>query len=83
MNPQVATERATHTRYVVVVFAVLLAVLSYIDRVTLSQAAPYISRDLKFSKEQMGGIFGAFGLAYALFEIPGGWMGDWLGRAEC
>jgi MFS transporter, ACS family, glucarate transporter len=24
-------------------------------------------------------IFSAFGLGYALFEIPGGWLGDWLG----
>ena len=27
----------------------------------------------------MGYIFSAFAVAYALFEIPGGWMGDWMG----
>ncbi len=27
----------------------------------------------------MGYVFAAFAWAYALFEIPGGWMGDWLG----
>ena len=27
----------------------------------------------------MGLVFGAFWLAYALFEIPGGWMGDRIG----
>jgi MFS transporter, ACS family, glucarate transporter len=27
----------------------------------------------------MGLIFSAFALAYALFEIPGGWLGDWMG----
>src|SRR5215813_13677288 len=27
----------------------------------------------------MGNVFAAFALAYALFEIPGGWMGDWMG----
>jgi MFS transporter, ACS family, glucarate transporter len=27
----------------------------------------------------MGLVFGAFWLAYALFEIPGGWMGDRVG----
>ena len=79
MTPRTATTSPTHTRYWVIVFAVLLAVLSYIDRVSLSQAAPYVSKELGFSKSQMGSIFGAFGLAYALFEIPGGWMGDWLG----
>lgn len=70
---------ASHTRYWVVVFAVTLAILSYIDRVCISQAAPVISRDLNLSTTEMGNIFAAFGLAYALFEIPGGWMGDWMG----
>jgi MFS family permease len=27
----------------------------------------------------MGLAFSAFTLAYALFEIPGGWLGDWIG----
>ena len=27
----------------------------------------------------MGYVFGAFTWAYALFEIPGGWLGDKLG----
>ena len=68
-----------HTRYWVVVFAVTLAILSYIDRVCISQAAPVISKDLGLSNTDMGKIFAAFGLAYALFEVPGGWMGDWMG----
>jgi MFS family permease len=58
---------------------VTLAILSYIDRVCISQAAPLISKDLGFTKTQMGAIFSAFGLAYAAFEVPGGWMGDWMG----
>ncbi len=69
----------THARYWVVVFALSLAVLSYIDRVALSQAAPRVQRDLGLTDQDMGYIFGAFGLAYALFEIPGGFLGDWLG----
>ena len=73
------TERPTRARYVVILFAVTLAVLSYIDRVCISQAAPDIARDLNFSDVDMGKIFGAFGLAYAFFEIPTGWLGDWMG----
>ena len=60
-------------------YAVTLAILSYIDRVAISQAATPISRDLNLSKSQMGLIFGAFALSYALFEIPSGWLGDWMG----
>jgi MFS transporter, ACS family, glucarate transporter len=74
-----SSQKPTRARYWVVVFAVTLAVLSYIDRVCISQAAPVISSDLGLTKSQMGYIFSSFAVAYALFEIPGGWMGDWMG----
>jgi ACS family glucarate transporter-like MFS transporter len=80
MNPPAAAaQRPTHARYWVIVFAVVLAIISYIDRVTLSHAKAYIQPALGLKDWQMGWIFGSFALAYALFEIPGGWMGDWLG----
>jgi MFS transporter, ACS family, glucarate transporter len=71
--------RPTRARYWVVVFAVTLAVITYVDRVCISKAAPLIQTDLGLSKEQMGYAFAAFGWAYALFEIPGGWLGDLIG----
>jgi MFS family permease len=71
--------KPSRARYWVIVFAVTLAILSYIDRVAISQAAPTISRDLHLSKQQMGLIFGAFALSYALFEVPSGWLGDYMG----
>src|SRR6266704_3005196 len=71
-----AAVRPSHARYWVIVFAVTLAVITYIDRVCISKAAPLIRRDLVLTKQQMGYAFSAFGWAYALFEIPGGWMGD-------
>ena len=71
--------KASRTRYSVVVLAIGLAVLSYVQRVAISQAAGPISHDLHISKQQMGLIFGAFGLSYALFEIPMGLLGDRLG----
>ncbi len=69
----------TRARYWVVVFAITLAVIQYIDRVCISQAAPAISHDLALSDKQMGYVFSAFTLAYALFEIPTGWLGDMIG----
>ena len=71
--------KPSRTRYSVVVLAIGLAVLSYVQRVAISQAAGPISHDLHISKQQMGLIFGAFGLSYALFEIPMGLLGDRLG----
>ena len=69
----------TRVRYGVVAMAIGLAVLSYVQRVAISQAAGPIANDLHIPKTQMGLIFGAFGLSYALFEIPMGLLGDRLG----
>lgn len=71
--------RPTSTRGIVVVFAVALAVVQYIDRVAVSQAAPLMMEDLGLTKEQMSWVFSAFTLAYALFEIPSGYLGDRIG----
>lgn len=51
----------------------------YVDRVSLSQAAPFIRADLNLTQVQMAWAFSMFGWAYALFEIPGGWLGDKIG----
>ena len=72
-------ERPTQVRYRVILFAVALAVITYIDRVCISQAAPAMTRELGLNKVEMGYAFAAFGWAYAIFEIPGGFLGDWMG----
>jgi MFS family permease len=69
----------TQARRVVLFFAVTLAIITYVDRVCISQAAPTMQEDLGLTKIQMGYAFTAFGWAYALFEIPGGWLGDRIG----
>ena len=74
------TESApSNTRRVVLFFAVTLAIITYVDRVCISQAAPAMQEELGLTKIQMGYAFAAFGWAYALFEIPGGWLGDRIG----
>lgn len=62
------------------VLGFLMAVITYLDRVCLSAAAPSISRDLELSRTQMGYVFAVFALAYAIFEIPAGWWGDRIGQ---
>jgi len=74
-----ADMKPSKVRYWVVFFAVTLAIITYIDRVALSQAAPQITKDLGLSKQQMGWVFFCFLTAYALFEIPSGYLGDKLG----
>ena len=60
-------------------FAITLAVITYVDRVCISQAAAAMQLELGLTKIQMGYAFTAFGWAYALFEIPGGLLGDRIG----
>ena len=71
--------RPTRVRYGVVAFAVSLAVITYLDRVCISFAAPAIRHDLGLTAIRMGWAFTAFNIGYALFEIPGGFLGDWIG----
>ena len=74
-----AAAAPSRTRHRILLFAATLAIITYIDRVCISQAAADIQRDLGLTKVQMGWAFAAFAWAYALFEIPGGWLGDRIG----
>jgi len=71
--------KPTHARYWVVVFALALAMVMYIQRVAISQAIVPIAAELNLDQAQKGLVLGAFGLSYALFEIPMGLLGDKLG----
>ncbi len=66
-------------RYYVVGFTVALAGVTYLDRVCISILAPSIMRDLHLTRIEMGYVFSAFTLAYALFEIPTAWWADRVG----
>jgi MFS family permease len=64
-----------------VVLALLCAMyfLYFVDRVSISTAAPLIKADLGISNTQLGLAFSAFAIPYALFQLIGGWIGDRLG----
>ena len=57
----------------------LMYLITYLDRVNISTAAPSISKEFGFDKITMGVIFSAFVWAYAVFQVPGGWLGDRFG----
>ncbi|MEZ5361028.1 MAG: MFS transporter [Bryobacterales bacterium] len=69
----------TNVRKGVLFMLVMLSVITYLDRVCINAAAPAMREELGLSPSQLGTVFSAFALAYALFEIPGGWMGDRFG----
>src|SRR5258706_15254142 len=68
--------RPTGARRRVLIFAFFLAVVTYLDRICISAAAPFIMADLHLTVLQMSAVFSAFTLAYSLFEVPSGWLGD-------
>jgi len=74
------TAAPTRAHYVVLVFTVLLAAVAYLDRVCISTAASHIKGDLRLDDAQMGCVYSAFTLAYALCEVPSGWLSDTLQR---
>ncbi len=71
--------RPTRARHVVLWLTVLAYLITYMDRVVISTAAPSIQEEFGFSLVTMGWIFASFQFAYAFFQIPGGWLGDRFG----
>ncbi|MFN7949847.1 MAG: MFS transporter [Blastocatellia bacterium] len=53
-----------------------LSLASYVLRSNISIAAKFMKPELGLDDIQMGQVFSAFMLGYALFQIPGGWLGD-------
>lgn len=57
----------------------LLVLVMYFDRLCIAVAGPRIQHDLNISPSNWGWVIGAFTLAYAMFEIPSGMLGDRIG----
>ncbi|UZR97007.1 MFS transporter [Chondrinema litorale] len=66
-------------RFLLVLSTFLLALLLYIDRICISVAKGPIASELALSEQQMGWIFSAFALGYALFQVPSGIFADKFG----
>jgi sugar phosphate permease len=74
-----AAIRPTRARYKVLAFVIAAYFITYIDRVLLSVSAPFIEREFGFSTITMGWVLFCYSIAYAAFQIPGGWFGDKVG----
>lgn len=63
-------------RWLIIGLLFAISVVTYIDRVNISVAARQMMPALGLTEQQMGLVFSAFVLGYALFQIPGGWLSD-------
>jgi ACS family glucarate transporter-like MFS transporter len=70
---------ATRARYGVLGFTLVLTAIAYLDRVCIATAAPEMKAELGLSDVQLGYVFSAFTFAYAVFEVPSGWLADRFG----
>ena len=70
----------TKVRYRILGLTFVLAFIMYLDRVCMGLAQPSIMREFNLDKITMGWSVSAFLWAYAMFQIPGGWMADRFGR---
>ena len=66
-------------RFRVLVLLCSLTTLTYLDRICISLVGVRLKADLHLNNEQFGWVLAAFALAYALFEIPSGVLGDHIG----
>jgi sugar phosphate permease len=71
--------RNVSTPRIVLSLLCLLYLILFVTRVNIATAAPLIKADLRLSNTQLGMVFSAFAIPYALFQLIGGWIGDKLG----
>jgi MFS transporter, ACS family, glucarate transporter len=71
--------RPSHVRWNILVLLVLLSFVAYVLRTNMSFAGERMMGDLGLSQVQLGWILAAFAWGYAIFQFPGGLLGEWLG----
>jgi len=79
--PRVAavTAVATRTRWWMLVLFSLMYLICYLDRGIISVAQPEMRQAFGLTLGQMGLVLAAFTWAYAIGQIPVGWLGDRFG----
>lgn len=71
--------RVGRQRFVILALIFVVTVLNYADRATMSIAGTEVVKELGLDPIMLGMIFSAFAWAYALGQIPGGWLLDRFG----
>ena len=71
--------KPTFVRYQVLAIACSLAVLTYVQRQGFIAATPYIKKDFDLDSSQLNFLYAAWLVAYGIFQVPGGLIGDRIG----
>lgn len=76
---QVNGGRDSGIRWRILALIVLASFIAYLLRTNLSVVGERMIADLGMTEQQLGLVFSAFAAGYALFQIPGGILGDRYG----
>ncbi len=71
--------KQTNIRWILIFWIFLISAISYLDRVNISIAGKTIAKEYGLTDIQLGYVFSAFVLGYALFQAPGGRLADRFG----
>ena len=82
LDTAVESKKGMPTRYFILLIIFIVTAINYADRATLSIAGTEVAKELQLSAVSMGYIFSAFGWAYLLMQIPGGWLLDRYGSKK-
>ena len=74
--------KKTHVRYLILFMLFVVTTINYADRATIAIAGSSLQKDLGIDAVTLGYIFSAFGWAYVLGQIPGGWLLDRFGSKK-
>lgn len=66
-------------RWLMIAATFLIATVAYLDRSNISIAAPVLKRELGLGDVELGFVFSAFVLGYALTQPVAGWVADRFG----
>ena len=82
LDTAVESKKGMPTRYLILLIIFIVTAINYADRATLSIAGTEVAKELQLSAVSMGYVFSAFGWAYLLMQIPGGWLLDRYGSKK-
>lgn len=76
-----SSERPTSVRHQILATATLVAFLMYLDRICLAEIikSDSFQQSMQLDQEQKDWIKGSFFWAYALAQVPAGWLSDRFG----
>ncbi|PWG58883.1 MFS transporter [Bifidobacterium catulorum] len=69
-------------RFIIMVLLFLCGLINYLDRSALSISASHITAEFGLSSGQLGIIFSAFSVGYAMFNVVGGFASDKFGPRD-